>query len=239
MQQRPAIEERGDIIGGLGRFRIISLLLFGCRRSVLIHIGKNSSFLFYADVHDGHLESGHLTCTSSAREPRLCGFGFNITCLGLSSTLLARLVAVWRCCCSRARAQLIEVAFCNFGGGAINVYVLYRRHLVVFARLPPPLEVWVPCFSATAFWVGFLSARTIEGCSGRSFDVTIMRQPCWITRRARVYTTILWGAICLKIVQKAFFLVSCVSFLVSIICSDFINPATDYSKSHTGYILDI
>ena len=75
----------------------------------------------------------------------------------------ARLVAVWRCCCSRARAQLIEVAFCNFGGGAINVYVLYRRHLVVFARLPPPSEVWVPCFSATAFWVGFLSARTIEG----------------------------------------------------------------------------
>ena len=62
-----------------------------------------------------------------------------------------------------ARAQLIQVAFCNFGGAAINVYVLYRRHLVVFARLPPPSEVWVlPLYINFAFWVGFLSARTIE-----------------------------------------------------------------------------
>ena len=79
---------------------------------------------------------------------------------------LARVLsnAVRHCCIMHARAQLIQVAFFNFGGAAINVYVLNRRHLVVFARLPPPSEVWVACFSTTmdfAFWVGFLTNTTI------------------------------------------------------------------------------
>ena len=154
--------------------------------------------------------------------------------LGLSSTLLARLVAVWRCCCSRARAQLIEVAFCNFGGGAINVYVLYRRHLVVFARLPPPLEVWVPCFSATinfAFWVGFLSDRGVAVGGALTSQSCVSHVGLHVER---VYILLYYGAPSVsKLYKKHFFSIPRV---VSIICSDFINPATDYSKSHTGYI---
>ena len=76
-----------------------------------------------------------------------------------------------------ARAQL------NFGGASINVYVLNRRHLVVFARLPrlpPPSEVWVACFSTTmifAFWVGFLTNTTI---AQEQLCFQIMQSCCFV-----------------------------------------------------------
>ena len=157
-------------------FRIISLLLFGCRRSVLIHFGKNTCFtrIFTCFLHVVWRADTDL------RDDVYAPQALKSRASAVLVTWLTAICIIHRrdTCSSRAfcgtpcgpaaymhtRAQLIQVAFCNFGGAAINVYVLYRRHLVVFARLPPPSEVWVACFSTTmnfAFWVGFLTNTTI------------------------------------------------------------------------------